>query len=213
MSIDAVLIPGGGLSEDGSPAEWVKSRLDAAYAAAGDPWLLPLSAGTPHKPPKLTANGFPIFESHASAEYLLRLGCSPARILLDTWSLDTIGNAFFARLAHCDPRGWKNLLVITSQFHLPRTRMIFDWIFRVKPLANPVVLSYQEVPNVGLPPEALKAREAKEHQAISQLIPTIESIQTLEELHRFVFTGHDAYRHASPAKKSFPLNRDLTASY
>ncbi len=48
------------------------------------------------------------------------------RIWAETASLDTIGNAYFARVIHTDPAGLRRLLVVNSAFHMPRTRMIFD---------------------------------------------------------------------------------------
>ena len=68
-----------------------------------------LSRGTTHKPPPLDTAGFPIDESMASARYLVERGVAPARVLLESWSLDTIGNAAFARLMHSDVRGWRRI--------------------------------------------------------------------------------------------------------
>ncbi len=39
------------------------------------------------------------------------------------------GNARFAKLLHVDPAGWRKLLVVTSEFHVPRTRIILDTVF------------------------------------------------------------------------------------
>ena len=99
---DAVIIPGGGLSE-GKPLAWVAARLDAALLHAEETqYFLVLSRGTTHKPPPLDANGFPVDESAASARYLIERGIAPSRVLLESWSLDTIGNAAFSRLMHAE---------------------------------------------------------------------------------------------------------------
>ena len=45
------------------------------------------------------------------------------RTLAETTSFDTIGNAFYSRNDHCSLAGWRRLLVITSEFHLARTRL------------------------------------------------------------------------------------------
>ena len=103
---DAVIIPGGGLT-DGRPHPWVLARLDAALLHSADTdFFLVLSRGTTHKAPPLDAGGFPIDESAASAQYLIERGVDSSRVLLESWSLDTIGNAAFARLMHSDPREW-----------------------------------------------------------------------------------------------------------
>ena len=46
-------------------------------------------------------------------------------MLLESWSLDTIGNAAFARLFHAELRAWRRIHIITSDFHLARTEAIF----------------------------------------------------------------------------------------
>ncbi|RZM75424.1 hypothetical protein DYY88_21055 [Leptolyngbya iicbica LK] len=104
MAIDAVLIPGGGLSALGEVTPWVQARLERAIALQPAPrWFMPLSAGTTHKPPPLDAHGFPILESVAAAHYLHQRGIEGDRIVPETVSLDTIGNAYFARVQHVEP--------------------------------------------------------------------------------------------------------------
>lgn len=99
---DAVIIPGGGLSQN-QPLPWVSARLDAALRHAEETqFFLVLSRGTTHKPPPLDADGFPVDESMASARYLIDRGVAPSRVLIESWSLDTIGNAAFSRLMHCE---------------------------------------------------------------------------------------------------------------
>ncbi|MEM9121473.1 MAG: YdcF family protein [Cyanobacteria bacterium P01_F01_bin.56] len=100
-------------------------------------FLIPLSAGTTHKPPPLDVNGFPILEFVAAARYLQHRGIEGSRILPETVSLDTIGNAYFVRLQHIEPLQLQRLHVITSAFHLPRTQAIFDWIFALTPFRKP----------------------------------------------------------------------------
>ena len=53
-----------------------------------------------------------------------RTSCRPLFVFHLRVSLakDTIGNAYFLRATHTDPAGWRNLVVITNEFHMPRTR-------------------------------------------------------------------------------------------
>jgi uncharacterized SAM-binding protein YcdF (DUF218 family) len=137
---DCVIVPGGGLVATGRPHPWVAARLDAALKHDADTsYYLVLSRGTTHKPPPLDEAGFPVDESMASARYLIERGVAPARVLLESWSLDTIGNAAFARLMHSDVRGWRRILIVTSRSHMPRTRAIFEWVFSLGP--GPAALS------------------------------------------------------------------------
>lgn len=184
MPFDAVLIPGGGLSAAGEPLPWVCARLDAALTVEGKPLLVALSSGTVHK-------AAAAIESVASAEYLMARGVARERIFVDKWSHDTIGNAFFARCMHCEPRALQRLLVITSEFHMPRTRAIFDWVFSLS--ATQFTLKYRATPDVGLAADALAARVEKEAASMLRVRELRERIQTLEQLHEFVFTEHEVY--------------------
>ena len=131
---DCVVVPGGGLRSGGMPHPWVTARLDAALKHDADTAMyLVLSRGTTHKPPPLDAAGFPVDESMASARYLVARGIAPTRVLLESWSLDTIGNAAFTRLMHSDVRGWRRILIVTSRSHMPRTKAIFEWVFGLPP--------------------------------------------------------------------------------
>ena len=72
----------------------------------------------------------PVWESAASAAYLVNNhGVDPGAIFMETTSYDTIGNAYFTRVQICDVKGWENVWVVTSEFHMPRTKAIFEWIF------------------------------------------------------------------------------------
>jgi len=43
-------------------------------------------------------------------------------------SFDTIGNGYYALTSHIYPRGWRSVTVVTSAFHMPRSKAIFQWI-------------------------------------------------------------------------------------
>ncbi len=194
---DAVVVPGGGLRADGRPTAWVGARLDAALAHEKETsYFLVLSRGTTHKPPPVDARGYAIDEASASGAYLIHGGVAPERVLLESWSLDTIGNAAFARLMHSDARRWRRLHVVTSAFHMARTREIFDWVFGLPPhAARQPQISYEAVDEAGLDPEALAGRIEKERRSLdgfrSNVVPRVAD---LAALHRFLFTEHDAYR-------------------
>ena len=124
---DAILVLGGGVPP--APRKqlpFVAARCQAAAAiwraAATKPKILCLSAGTAHCPQLLDARGSVVFEATASAAELIDAGVDDQDVFVETTSFDTIGNAFFARTDHCSLAGWKRLLVITSEFHMDRTR-------------------------------------------------------------------------------------------
>lgn len=196
---DAILIPGGGVRPGGELPPWVERRLERALEYPPESFLVLLSAGTTHRPPPLDERGFPIFESVAAARWLLRRGVAPGRILTETCSYDTIGNAYFARVIHTAPRGFARLLVITSEFHLPRTEAIFRWVYGLDDPASAVSLAFQATPNDGIPPAALEARIQKERDSLGSLPALTGSIRTLAQLHAWLFTRHAAYAAGLPS--------------
>ena len=192
--IDAVLIPGGGVSASGQVSPWGQARLDRAIALTPRPaYFIPLSAGTTHKPPPLDATGFPVLESIAAARYLVGHGVEPACILPETNSLDTIGNAYFARVQHTDPLGLRRLHVITSAFHLPRTEAIFTWIFQLSQPQPAYHLSFEAVPDIGLTETVLTARYQKEEAGLAQVMTLRSQLTALPDLHRWLYREHAAY--------------------
>jgi uncharacterized SAM-binding protein YcdF (DUF218 family) len=210
MSFDATLIPGGGLTAAGQVTPWVAARLDQAIVTYQGEYLIPLSAGTPHKPPPLDARGFPILEAIAAAHYLVQRDIPADRIWPETCSLDTIGNAYFARAIHTDPSGLRRLRIITSAFHLPRTEAIFEWIFGLNPGPNPYQLHCIAVPDVGLSPDGLQARHQREQAGLARIHTLAETLPTLSDLHRWLYRDHQAY---AVAHRPQPLTGSALESY
>lgn len=192
-SYDAILVPGGGVRESGALSLWVELRLEKALGLADGIPILTLSAGTTHKIPPKEPNGWPLLEAIAMARYLEKRGYPPELLWPEAASYDTIGNAYFARLTHTEPAGLRRLMVVTSLFHMPRTEMIFRWVFSLDPPDRPYTLAFVSTPDNGMCPEVLEARRTKERARIATLGPLIEAHRTLASLHRWLFTGHSAY--------------------
>jgi hypothetical protein len=190
---DAIIVPGGGVREGGDLPAWVKPRLDRALELAGDAWLVPLSAGTPHRPPPLDARGFPILEARAGAEYLIARGADPRRILMEEASYDTIGNAYFSRVIHAIPRGFRRVLVVTSEFHMPRTEAAFRWIWGLPSPGGECALEFESVMDDGLDAKVLALRREKERVGLVRIEELRQRIRTFSELHEWVFSEHGVY--------------------
>src|SRR4051794_28359732 len=108
-SIDGILVLGGGVQSDGTIHPWVERRFDRALEISAEAPIVCLSAGTVHRPPPVDGEGFPVLESVAGARYLLAKGVPSSRIQVEALSYDTIGNAYFTKLVHVDPPGWKRI--------------------------------------------------------------------------------------------------------
>jgi uncharacterized SAM-binding protein YcdF (DUF218 family) len=50
-------------------------------------------------------------------------------IIYENQSIDTIGNAWFVKKICIDPYGITKCRVITSDYHLKRSKVIFDWVY------------------------------------------------------------------------------------
>ena len=211
QNFDCILIPGGGLLEDGSLPPWTIARLNYALSVNNEcRWFILLSGGTIHKPPPVNESGYPIFESRELAKHLRDAGINSNRILTEISSYDTIGNAHFARLLFTDPLLLKKLLIVTSEFHMPRTKAIFEWVFHLPPLPFKYQLDFKSTPNEGLSSQALAARIQREESSLDILRNTTQKINTLDKFITWLYTEHTAYATNKPSK---PLSDDELKSY
>ena len=62
-------------------------------------------------------------------DYCIKLGVPPDKIIIELNSRDTVGDAFFSKQNILIGRGWKNLLVVTSDYHVKRTLIVFKFIY------------------------------------------------------------------------------------
>jgi hypothetical protein len=221
-SMDACVVLGGGLGPDGSLPPWVLSRIDTAARLATTALrdttpVLCSGSWTPHKPAVVLPNGHALAESTSMAEVLLtQHGLSAQRILKESASADTVGNAYFTLTAHALPAQWKQVVVVTSSFHLQRTVGAFDWVFGLAGL-QPV---YIASPDDGLSAAQLSARAAKEAEALATLRANAARITTLASFHAWLFATHACYSASrqgellgKDGKALAPLSPALLASY
>lgn len=218
MSYDCIVIPGGGLDSNGSPAPWVIARLDRALEmAASTNYFLVLSRGTTHRSPVLDKNGFPIDEASASAAYLIEHHIPANRILVENWSLDTIGNAYFARQCILEPMKLHRLAVITNEFHMARTKLIFNWIcsltYSSDERCEKFHMDYFTVQNQDMTDEQLIARIDKERLACEDVKTKIEGMTTVSEVARFLFVDHGAYQAKSLHSRRSQLDSVTSSTY
>jgi uncharacterized SAM-binding protein YcdF (DUF218 family) len=229
-AVEAIVVPGGGSQRTESCKslpEAVTRRLDLAIhryhelheSQGTPPFIFVLSAGTVHRPNYISQAGWPVLESTSEAQYIVDVSRELGRpiptshILRETTSLDTIGNAYFLRVQHIDTMGLSRMLVITSAFHLERTKYIFEFVFHCASDAGGRTYSieYEGVSDDGLNPTVVAARVAREANSLNGFRQLLESFGVtasssadvgpttrargvrLKALHRFLFTKHTAY--------------------
>lgn len=194
--LDVIIVLAGGLDDKGHVHPWVKRRLDLAVKVLElnpHACIVCLGGGTYHKAPFLNHLNFVVHESTACADYLMRHHNIPGRKILKEWaSFDTIANAYFALTNHVIPRGWTNMVLITSDFHLPRSRKIFDWVFGLD-TSRKYKIDYLSHSDAGLDEEVISARRDREAQSMHNLERNIERIRTMKDFHEWFFTEHRAY--------------------
>lgn len=120
---DVIVVLGGGVRSSGEVysasealGQGTLERVSAAFLIhkkTGLPLLI--SSGAPFSP---------VPESAAAAAYLVELGVPKAKIITEEDSRDTVENAAFTRRI-CEAKGYKNIILVTSAYHMPRSMLLF----------------------------------------------------------------------------------------
>mmetsp|Transcript_13628 Transcript_13628/g.21276 ORF Transcript_13628/g.21276 Transcript_13628/m.21276 type:complete len:316 (-) Transcript_13628:323-1270(-) len=225
---DALVVLGGGpQSKDGSLPVWTKRRCDAVLQIekccsrnSSDPTpirIITTSAGSVHVPNTLDTEGFPVTEAKAAAHYLIRKGMDPKYVVEEGASWDTIGNAWFVRCFHTDIRNWRRLLIVTSEFHMPRSRAIFEWIMGIPRLSErhikhhkpaldnteqrclveqPYTLGFLAVSDKGI--GMVQDRIKREMKSLENVWKLSKKYRNAEQVHQWLYTDHNAYSRLRP---------------
>ena len=209
---DAILILGGGVREGGELTPWARRRCDLALEVESGEPLVCLSAATTHRAPPLDEDGFPIFEATAGARYLSSQGIPTGRLYIEAASWDTIGNAYFVKCLHVDPAAWRKLLIVTSAFHMPRSRAVFEWVYGLDS-DRKYELDFREASDEGLDRTTIEARKTKEVEALEKFRRIPSLIRSLPELHRWLFTEHGAYNVTGDSRRNMAKDPGLLKSY
>lgn len=195
--MDVILVLAGGLNYDGTLPEWVIRRLNDTIDIH-NLYKIPiicLGGGTYHKPPVLNERGFVIHESTACTNYLKSMGnISPSYIYKEWCSYDTIGNVYFSLINHISLMNVKNILIITSEFHMQRVRLLFEWIYNLSNIKYN--LYFHSSSDKGLE-NFIKERINREKQSIHHIkYNLIPNINNMTELHHWLYIKHNAYSSA-----------------
>jgi uncharacterized SAM-binding protein YcdF (DUF218 family) len=66
----------------------------------------------------------------ALKSYIVKsLGVNPSKVITELNSRDTVGDAYFTKIHLALPLNWKGLCVVTSDYHVKRTKEIFNFIY------------------------------------------------------------------------------------
>ncbi len=122
---DVIIVLAGGIKDNGELPENVKKRVDKAvslYSLHHADRILMTGRWSSFRQTRLP----PMTEAEAMARYAIALNIPVENILLETKSHNTVENAFFCKKFFLVPKKWRKIIIVTSDFHLPRTKQIFN---------------------------------------------------------------------------------------
>jgi uncharacterized SAM-binding protein YcdF (DUF218 family) len=229
---ECIIVPGGGLSKDGTLVPWVQERLRRAHqiymevnkikAAQGSTdsndrskatYIVTMCEGIRYSPRDPRGNRTLRLESQLSAEFLKGLGVASEDLITDDLSLDTMGNAYFLRTTHTGVFRARSLAVITNEFHFARTKTIFEKIFKLGPFPDgneSYTLRFDQVKNLSIDPAALKRRHDWEKQQLLDFEKVSKDWRDLHDVHAFIFSGEET-NHASHDRRGGALPHSFTS--
>jgi hypothetical protein len=202
LEIDGIFVLAGGIDSNGFCYPWVIRRLNLAYnihKSTNKP-IFCLGGGSYHVAPILNKNNFAIHESTSCSEYLISLGVEPNMIYKEWSSYDTIANGYFGFVNHIIPLGLKNIVLITSEFHIERSKVIFDWM---KNIFNcQININYMSITDKDLNKDVINHRIIREKKSKENLEKNVISkIQNIKSFHKWFFTEHEAYKSNSELER------------
>ena len=183
-AVDIIIVLGGGISREGELPSWVLPRLDKAwhlYQKGMAPRVLVSGKGR---------DNFPIAEAVAMRQYLTHRGLDPTHVLEEPLSRDTLQNAYFSRVIHLDPLGIKSVMVITNEFHIKRTELIFNFV-----LGDHIKAYYQGVTDQAISEQDLELRaytEAELYRFYQRLFASLPP-GDIKGLHSFIYDINNPY--------------------
>ena len=152
---DLIIVLGGGIDKNGVLPPWVVKRLDRVFVILQQhPTQKILLSGKGR-------DGFPIAEAVSMKKLLLDRGVSANLLLTEDQSEDTIQNAYYCQKLFLKPLQVSSALIITNDFHLLRTELIFKHI-----LGKYYFLEFLGVDNSMIEPELLELRSKTEEAQI-----------------------------------------------
>lgn len=126
------------------------------------------------------------FKNHVMSRY----GIPSERIIAETNSRDTVGDAYFTKSLLADANAWKKITVVTSNYHAARTQEIFDFVYGER---FSIDVIGAEVPH----DEAISGNELKSLHAFKNTfagVPRGDSAEILSRLReRHPFYNGDMY--------------------
>ena len=118
---DAVIVLGGDVTNDGSITQFGRTRMDKALDLYHERKVVKIIVGGGAVNPRVAKS-----EARTMYEYALRNGVPESDIITEERASSTVGNAYYVKTSILEPNGWRNNIVITSDFHMTRAKQVFS---------------------------------------------------------------------------------------
>lgn len=212
--IQYIFVLAGGLQENGEVHEFVKIRLDKAielynhYSDFQQCKIIVMGGGTYHKPPILNDSNYVIHESSSCALYLTQQGDVDPKDIYREWSsYDTIANGYYAYLNYIQPLNVKEFVLITSEFHMPRAKVIFDYFNDIL-FHSQLQIHFVETENNGINEDVLQERcERENNSKINFEKKIVNKIRTMMDFSKWLYEEHGAYKSIIYYKTDSKINK------
>lgn len=117
-------------------------------------------------------------------------------------------------MIHIEPGQYSRLIVITNDWHMDRTRAIFDKVFSLPltPFSKPpsIQLQYESVPSGIIDPEILQARRDREQQSLKNFQGQVAlNWKSISDLYHWLYVDHNAYATKRLEQKPKPITANL----
>jgi len=211
IKTDNIFILAGGQLKNGDINSWVKERLNIGkrlYDINKSAIIYCIGGGTYHKTPICNEHGHVIHESKSCSNYLIKNGVDSNKIKREWGSYDTIANGFFSFLNFIIPLKLKEIVVITSKFHIARATVIFNYFNSL--FKTNIEIKFIGVENI-IDEELLKIRQSRENQSVQSFQKILKNKKTIEEFFEWFYVEHNAYNCSEYIKES--VRDNVKASY
>lgn len=125
MDYSAIIVLGHLMSKEGELNNESSSRMNLAIEAFHEnqaPYIV--TCGWAYR------TDSPVTIADAMRNYAIKMGnINPGSIITEMNSRDTVGDAIFTKKNVALKRRWNNILVVTSDYHVSRTQIIFNYIY------------------------------------------------------------------------------------
>lgn len=211
VDYDVIIVLAGGIKENYVLHEWTKRRIDITIDLykSKKTKILCSGGGTYHVKPLLNDHGYVIHESTACAKYMIENGVNKKDIYKEWSSYDTIGNAYFTFTNFIVPMKIKKAVIVTSDFHINRTKLLFNWMKLL--FDQNVFFDYVVANDIGLEKE-LEHRIIREKESCDNIKNNLQKkISSVSDFVKWFFEEHKCY--SSYEYEIEKVNKNISKTY